>query len=41
MNSHMPFKFLTYSVPWLKEDLLTSLHKNVSTIPINDVNDEP
>jgi hypothetical protein len=37
MNSHMPFKVLTYSVPWLKEDkVIFFLHRL-----INDVNDEP
>jgi len=25
MNSHMPFRFLTYLVPWLKEDRVTCL----------------
>jgi hypothetical protein len=30
MNSHMPFTFLTFSVPWLKENKLT-----------NDVDYEP
>jgi hypothetical protein len=25
MNSHMPFRFLTYSISWLKEDIVTCL----------------
>jgi hypothetical protein len=31
MNNHMSFRFLTCLIPWLKEDILSFLHKDVST----------
>jgi hypothetical protein len=27
MNNHMRFKFLTYSIPWLKEDIMIFFHE--------------
>jgi hypothetical protein len=41
MNSHMPFNFITCLVPWLKEYILISLHKHVSTRLTYNVDSEP